>query len=344
MVHLETSELVKSPNGTVLEQWTSEFWFDPDTREARYEQRDADGTLHVQEAHSGLSDSVFYPEENHVETLTAPSDSAVEHLPGFVDNVENQVYGYKNAILSQKLMPQPVRDGERIFRDHLGQVYEIVQVEVPYGHEGDAEMDLIKAWLDVKTLLPLREVGYRYGELGGLVELDTHLIAYTLIEDIPRSQLPANFFALEGPSVQTVTNQRFMSALTATAFKEFDIYWLGPTGAGLPLNAIYHNESVSPSGRLSQIGVIYGSDEVPSEMLSIRQRTPPTAEETGNRGEPGRTDPGEAVTVGGRRAALYEDGTGRVELELTIGATFITIGGKSRDQLLQSAQLLLKLN
>jgi hypothetical protein len=342
VTHIKTTEVSKDPAGAVVESWTSEFWIDPNTEDARYEQRDSDGTLHLREARSGLSDSVFYPDENHVETQTAVVDSTVDGLPGFVHNVENQVYGYKNALLSKEIVPQPVRDGEDVITDNLGVQHKTVVVEVTYTSDGDGEIDLIRALLDAKDLLPLKETAYRYGELGGLVEVGTHYITYTLIETVPRSQLPQDFFVLSGSSVATVTHQRFMTPLTAKEFTEFGIYWVGPSAGTLPLDSIYQDERKDASGRLSQVSVIYGRSE--GDMLGIIQGVPPTANETGNRGEPERTDPGEAVTVAGGTAALYDEGNGTVRLEFTIGGTFITIEGSSRDQVLQASQLLRKLN
>lgn len=343
ILHLKTDEYSTDPAGTVTSRWKSEFWYDPSNGDARYEQKEADGSLSLREARHGLSDSVFYPRENHVETQTVVVDPTVPDpdLPGFLNNVRNQVLGYKSVVLDG-LSPQPVRDGEDVVVDALGQPHESIVVERPY--LGDDESDIIKAWLDAKDLLPLKEITYRHGELGGLVEVSRHLITYTLIERFPRSRLPTNFFVLEGPSVETTTNQVYFSPTTAKEFREFPVYWVGPSAGVLPLTGIYQDEVIETSSRLSSFTVFYGGKPDISGSLTIRQRgSSPRPEERNNRYQPGRSDPGTPISVGGRSAALYDYGDS-ILLELTIDGTFITIEGDDRQQVLLVAETLQRLN
>jgi hypothetical protein len=53
---------------------------------------------------------------------------------------------------------------------------------------------------------------------------------------------------------------------------------------------------------------------------------------------------GRAMTVAGRPATLYTAGGGVVQLELTLGRTFVTIHGADRTQVLRAVEALQKLN
>ncbi|MCC6179935.1 MAG: hypothetical protein IT305_31865 [Chloroflexi bacterium] len=147
----------------------------------------------------------------------------------------------------------------------------------------------------------------------------------------------------------------YLTPQTASRFREFDVYWLGPDFDGLPLFAFHHTNVVmgardilSRYSHRSNIAVVYTRnwengrpptsqvslvlDDAASEYaipaLTSRERFGPTTQE---------------VDVNGHTGFLVPV-AGRTRLEVTIGTTWITIFADSSDQALRAARALKKLN
>ncbi len=97
---------------------------------------------------------------------------------------------------------------------------------------------------------------------------------------------------------------------------------------------------------LESFSVVYADPFIPgkprrADQLSLVQV--PVSQHRAREGAPGVAAVGEPVQVNGRDATLYERGDG-VDLELQLGTTVITIHGRDRQDVLQVASTLQRLN
>lgn len=335
LLYVQTDHVYETPQGAAKHRRATEFWLDTTTGDARFHEKDLAGTYEVIYVRSGRTYTRYFPLEKRALTQIAADDRAP-----FLTAVQDMMLGYK-----AKLAQGEVRAAGRQAVDGKAAV-KVERRGLP------AAVSAVDAYLDEASGLPLREVGYRLSSAGQIEQVETHQLTHKRDERLPRSQVPANHFAVATPAGWASTTARYLTPATAASFRQYDLYWLGPSYGGLPLFGITHDEVVRPAGpppsRSSGVAVLYAhpfSDgrRQPGD-LSVVQGPPPSAETPVGRPRPPRPGNAEQVTVGGRQATLYSAGRGHVQVELTIGGTFITVHGAERGQVLQAAQSLRRLN
>lgn len=340
LLHIQADHVWTSPQGAVTGRRQTEFWFDPAAGAARLVEQRGDPAASVVYIRSGRTYTTLFAGQKRSLTHIAADDRAP-----YLRTVENMVLGYKGALDQGQLrsLGEEAVQGGQALRVQVTARGNPPSITAP---AAGAVMDVIEAYLDKANGLPLREVVYRQ-VAGTQREVERHSITYRRVERLGRSTAPADLFSPTPPADWDRTITEDLTAASAAAFKEFDLYWLGPNFGGLPLFGTAHNQVVRANGRLSNVNVTYAPPFINGQQapgqLSIVQRPPLTAEEIASRARRGAAATGEALTVGGRSATLYSAGAGRVQLELTIGNTFVTVNGADRAQVVQAAGALRRL-
>lgn len=329
--HVKAKHVWTTPEGEQKEAREAEFWFDPVTQDARYDERSLTRRYHTVLRRKGLTFSIQFPLEGQVSTETFTDANA----PMLQRAQENVLY-YKAALARGELRPisTQVLDYEPA---------DVVQRKVAF--EG---VDVLKAWINKGSGLAIKEIAYRQGQFGGLEEVEKHDITYTLIERVDRGEMPTDLFSV--PAAERRSSQESLTLPLARQYKEFDIYWVGPNFDAMPLSDINITASVNGDqpGRVSTLHVIYaepilGEQSNTPKSLQIHQSS--AASMGGSTIHCGNDlDAATGETVGGRRATLCNRGSEGIQLNWIVGGTFVTISGQDRQQVLKAAESLQKLN
>jgi hypothetical protein len=205
----------------------------------------------------------------------------------------------------------------------------------------------VTSWIDKETLLPLEETFSETNVGDQPTVIGTAIWTYTVLEKLSREQVPADVFALDVPPDANRVTTTYMSTTDTAGFRDFDIYYVGPSFNGLPIFAMSQVQATGPKypEQLVSFDVTYAEPftDTPRrpDQLSIIQM--PRAPDTPREVAPGVPATGEEVEVRGIPAVLYSTGTG-MDLEIELGDTFIRIHGDNRAQVLGAADSLQKLN
>ncbi|MDP9379200.1 MAG: hypothetical protein M3Q29_03465 [Chloroflexota bacterium] len=332
VLHVRARHLYHAPNGALTEVRFSELWLDRVTGDARHEERSYDGDFHSLQTRRGLTRTTHLPLDRVVETHVAAVPEA-----SFLKAVEEKTLSYANDMLKGRL--QPVGSGTL-----GGRRVNIVQRRVDGGEGG---FDTVRAWVDAQSGLPLMEVAYRTWVWGLPLEVETELTEYELVEETGRAALPQGVFDPPAPPGAHISTHRYLTPDGAARLQDFPLYWLGPRHGRLPLFGISRDERNQPGGEVS-VAIVYahphdsGGEQPPRDEVSIVQRLPLTSAERQSLAQSNRPAGG-AVVIQGRPATLF-DYEASVQLELTLGDTFITLGGADRRQVLEAANKLRRLN
>lgn len=328
VLHAQISFVWLSPEGAAPELGTHELWFDPNTNDTKYIVKDAGGSAKIISARQGRAAKRYIPEVNSLTTDVAATGDA-ELL-----NVASSLLGYKSALKRGELE----RLGEGEVRGHKA-----IQVR----RQWLSEPVTVTTWLDKETLLPLEETLSNTNPDGTQKVFGTIVWTYTVIENVPRDQIPADVFTIVVPPDATQVTNRYMSATEAATFGGFDVYYLGDSFNGLPIFAMVHRQASGPRypQQLVSFDVGYAdpftnSQRRPDKLSVVHQ---PAQLHRPRETAPGQLAVGEAVQVNGVQATLYDIGAG-ADLELQLGSTFVTIHGANRQQVLRAGESLRKLN
>ncbi len=328
--HVNDRHVWIEPGGEQTEVRENEFWFDPDTQDARYDQRSLTSDFDQVSIRRGRTYLTYIPRDDQLASWTVLEDG---HR--VLQLVRRYVLSYRDDLESGQLKPI----GEGLVE---GKPALVVEQRV----ESEGRIDTIRTYVDKENGLPLRNVAYSTRPTGEREELQREIITYPLVERVARSSLPADLF--DAPQAQTASNQMYMTVKSARAFGEYGLYWAGPAYATLPLADIFRDKKVE-RGTVedSSVTLVYapmangkriGGRDV---QLVERAATPDIIRERRRCAEPQR---GEEVTVGGRQVLLCDNGREGADLYVTIDGTFIHILANSRQEALLVGELLQKLN
>jgi hypothetical protein len=327
--HVKARHVWTTPQGEQKGVRENEFWYDPNTQDARYDQKSLTSDYHTIMRRNGRTYSTQYPRINMVSDETYTDETAP-----ILRSVQDKVLFYKAALDRGELrgIGEEVVDGK---------------LAIVVWQQADLEgIDVLRVSVDSVSGLPLKEIAYRNSLLGGVEEVEKQFITYTLVEHVDRSNLPADLFS--APDAVHRVNQVYMTPTSAGNFAEFGIYWLGTSFNALPLATIDHTEyvNVDAPGRISAVSASYAAPSIAPVGLHIRQQ-PSTGvtDEARECGEsPGSSGVAERVAVGDRQVVLCDfEGEG-VQANLMIDGTFITLSGRHRQEVLQAVESLRKLN
>jgi hypothetical protein len=332
--HFKARHVYKTPQGEQTEVREVEFWLDPVTQDAQLSERSLTGGYQGIERRDGLTYSMEFPAESAIGTITKLDANAP-----FLQYLQERALYYKGALESGELRPL----GEQVVNGHMATV-----VQRRVGLDG---VDAQKAFVDKASGLPLKIISYRDVPLGGLEEVEEHLIDYQVIEWVQHDRLPGGLFA--APSAEKRSDQVDMTTETARRFGEFGIYWLGPSFGERPLANVYHTSSINlggPGRRESAVNVIYahlpsvdGKPQDGTDVHIYQKAASKTSASPSCGGELSGSE-GETVTIGDRQALLCGVEGEALQLLLTIDGTDLTVHAKYRRDALGAAESLRRLN
>jgi hypothetical protein len=335
VLHMKARHTWTTPQGEQKEVRDTQFWFDPITLDARYDQKSLSGDYYTIMRRKGLTYSTQYPRLNSLSTETY-TDAAAPALHG----VQDKVLYYKSALDRGELRGI----GQEVVGGKLATVLR---------EEADLEgIDVLRVSVDNASGLPLKEVAYRNGLLGGLEEAEEHFITYLLVERVDRGSLPSDLFSV--PATERRTSQEYLTPASAATFDEFGIYWTGTTFDTVPLATIYRSEwaNIDIPGRATAVQVIYAqppSQDAQSVPDSVQIHQEPALDAVDNKHQGcgqglGASAESEVVSVVGREVTLCDRGSEGVRAQLIIDGTFITVTAGDRQGALKAVELLRKLN
>lgn len=329
VLHVEVSMVAISPEGGTTQTKTHDLWFDPNTNDTKYVVKDAAGALQSVSVRQGREAKTYVSKTNSLTTNIAATDDA-EML-----NVASLLLGYPVAFERGEL--ERLGEGEVRGRKAL-------QVR----RQWLSQPVTVTSWIDKETLLPLEETFSEAGAGGKQEVLSTSIWTYKVLERVSRGQIPAGVFALDVPPDATRVTTKYMSAAEAAGFRDFDIYYVGASFNGLPI-ALFYTEAIGPGypQQLVRFDVAYsdpfirGKTRRPDQLSLVQQ---PARLHQPREIAPGQLAVGESVQINGVEATIYDYTGPGAALELLLGSTFITIHGGDRQQVLQAAGSLQKLN
>lgn len=336
VLHIQAIAEVLGPEGVPTQPELHELWFDSVTLDTRYSIEGVGATDKVIMVRQGRMVRMYHPGDRRLIIHIAATDDAK------MLDIADQLLEYKRALQRREL--QPVEEGVIGGRP-------AIRVE----RRALSEPLLISSWLDKQTLLPLKELFFQTTPDGNRTEIQTRVWTYTTIEHVAQDQLPADTFSIAVPADVTQVTYRYMTVTDAATFDEFDVYYLGDSYNGLPLFGITYLQATGPEYAqitgseqqpLISLDVVYAEPFTPNgpprpDQLSLVQQ--PAHMRRPREVAPGVPAVGESIQVNGRQATLYEQGGG-VDLELQLGNTLITIHGRNRQDVLQAAASLQRLN
>lgn len=313
-----------------------EFWYDPNTQRAQYEELDANGNVERIDVRNGLTDVTYNPQNDTTNIEVATSSDV-----SFLDEVRQEMLHYQDTIQSQPAlttMETTTYNNENTY-----------VLQGPTSPSSTSDGTTMQAYISQQTGLPLKEVLYQPNDTGGQTAVETAQYQYSTNAFIDPSQVPSDVFSTSFPSTGFTEKQTYMVSATASSFSGFTLYWLGPAYGDIPLFAIDQQQEASGADNHNSVDVTYAypfvnGTQKSTTQVSITQSPPLPAGTMIDSNSDEGTDQGESVMVNGHQATLYDDPGDQVALTFTIGGTFITINGDSRDQVLDAASRLRKLS
>ncbi len=306
-----------------------EFWFDPETENARYDTKDVGRVQELIEIRHGLTRITYYADIGQVEKqeFTDPNEQ-------WLRNVRARMLWHRDALQRGDLQTigQVVAQGRPAF---------VVQ-KTSIG-EGQEEW-VQRLHIDKETGLVLERIGYKRNDSGELEEQGRGLFTYSIIERVPRSSLPADLFA--APNEQDGTIGRNLTLEDAKGFGAYAVYWTGPTAGGTPLAKIHRSVKIAGGeARFDAVVVVYApaenvgnTDAGPEVEVFSKRPDPEYAKGFGER------ECAEQVSAGGKQGVLCEGGKGGAQLLIELESVHVQINAPNRELALQALGSLQKLN
>lgn len=320
---------IRPVGGSAASQQVHEFWIVSPTLKTRYVISQAGATNpSIVMVRDGTALTVYDWQTGQLTTSTARSSTDA------MLDIANRFLAYKTSLDAGALT---------ILETGTVQGLPAVRVQMEYPH--DAKTLRLSVWLREDNKLPLSEITFDI-TTGTPIQIGVVNFIYDVVEYIDSTQLPAGFFTVAAPAAATPSlySDQYMTLVQAQAFSEFTVYWLDDPFGGLPVNAFQLSSATSPSGAASpQFSIYYsrsfsedlatpvGSIQIVQIPLSLYQTTEIS----------GTTVQIKNTYVGPLSGTLYVD---TLMLEIPIGATHVTIYGRSQQELLDAAAALRQLN
>ncbi len=305
-----------------------EFWFDPDTEDARYDEKDVGGVAELIEIRHGLTRITYLADMGQVEKqeFTDPNEQ-------WLHNVRARMLWSRDALQRGDLRTI----GEVVAQGRPAFVVQGTSI-------GEGQETVQRSHIDKETGLVLERIGYKRNASGELEEQGRGLFTYSIIERVPRSSLPADLFA--APNEQDGTIGRNLTLEDAKGFGAYAVYWIGPTAGGMPLAKIHRSVKLAGGeARFDAVVVVYA----PAENVGNRDAGP-EVEVFSKRPDPeyakgfGERECAEQVSAGGKQGVLCEGGKGGAQLLIELESVHVQINAPNRELALQALGSLQKLN
>ena len=277
-----TSIQLRSAEGTVLHlrarvlqplPFIKEMWVVSDTQEVRFEISDLAGVKKSIVARSGVTLTEYSEYSDTMKRISrrVASDQSSTFLN---DASPAEFLQYREMLQSPSAPSELILVGQGLSTARYRLAYTI------FDHRFETVVLLDKTTLlpleettsDVTWLIPVpvRDTGYLFG---------TKSFQYEVVEYIGRSSLPPRFFEFDSSelsdsqaSTVTVDTARYLSIDQAKDFRDFPIYWLGPTFQGLTLtNTTYFHDQDPSSNLPRRLDMIYSTGNRDDPYISIVQ-------------------------------------------------------------------------
>lgn len=337
--HIKATETVTDDQSGDVTTKYIEFWYDPDTQRARYEESNANGNTAEIEVRNGLTYSTYWPQDDESYVMTAADSSAP-----FLDEVKGELLKYQSKIQAEprSVIGTQTYNDETVYVTRTGMNDEASSSQSLNGYTTEA-------YVSQDSGLPLKETLYQQSDIGGQTELGTIQYSYSLKAYIDPSQVPASVFTTDIPNTGYSERQTYLSPASASSFSPFTPYWLGSSYGSIPIFGIDYDQETDGTEQDNTLAVTYAfpyEDGVQKsqQQITLTESLPLSSEAMASDNSEPDTEIGEPVVVNGHQATLYDHQTDDVTLELTIGGTYITISGYSRDQVLDAASKLHELS
>jgi len=317
---------VEETGGPVL----AEFWFDPATKDARYEQGEPDGEVTHITLRRGLTSSMWSQSGG---VRTVDNTTYLNERNPALQYPRNTLLRYKDAV---------ARGEAELLRTETVDGRKVDVIEDKQNWEGNQEV-ILHAWVDRESGLTHSMVYFEDQGADGLQELYRQHTSYSVIEYVPRDQVPPDTFSV--PKGSTSTHRTYMSIERARAFDEFDLYWVGPALGSRPLDTILFEGTINGDhkGRAPTVLLVYlaGEDRIGIQFNQgpVAQAPPPC------RGE--RTTfevDGKPLIINGNTVKLCDaKERDNNSVRLTVGGTYVSVSARTREASLKLVELLRKL-
>ncbi len=305
-----------------------EFWFDPDTEDARYDEKDVGGVAELIEIRHGLTRITYLADMGQVEKqeFTDPNEQ-------WLHNVRARMLWSRDALQRGDLRTI----GEVVAQGRPAFVVQGTSI-------GEGQETVQRSHIDKETGLVLERIGYKRNDSGELEEQGRGLFTYSIIERVPRSSLPADLFA--APNEQDGTIGRNLTLEDAKGFGAYAVYWTGPTAGGTPLAKIHRSVKIAGGeARFDAVVVVYapaenvGNTDAGPEVEVFSKR-PDRVYAKGF----GERECAERVTAGGKQGVLCDGGEAGAQLLVELEGVHVHINAPNRELALQALGSLQKLN
>jgi len=307
-----------------------EFWYDPTTKNARYEQGRADGEATHITLRRGQTSSMW----------TSDGGASMVDRTTYLDESNPALQYPRNTLLRYK---DAVARGEvELLRTETVDGRKVDVIEHKQKGEGNEDW-ILRAWVDRESGLTHSVIYFEDQGADGLQELYRQHTSYSVIEYVPRDQVPPDTFSV--PKGSTSTHRTYMTAERARAFDEFDLYWVGPALGSRPLDTILFEGTINGDhkGRAPTVTVFYAAKK---ERIGVQLQQGPRAQAPPPcRGE-GTTFEvdGKPLIINGNTVKLCDakerDGN---SVLLTVGGTYVSVSARTREASLKLVELLRKL-
>ena len=316
--------------GEPMEPVIGEFWYDPATKDARYAQGGADGKVSHVILRRGLTSTMWTSDGGT--SMVDRTTYVDESNPG-LQYARKSVLRYKDAVARGRaeLLRTETVDGRRV---------DVLQDKQVF--DGGQEVTL-HVRVDRESGLTHSIIYFEDGGSAGLREMYREHTSYSVIEYVPRDQVPPDTFSV--PKVSRSTNRTYMTAERARAFDEFDLYWVGPELGSRPLDTILFEGTIDGDhkGRAPTVTLVYAAE---GDMIGIQfnqgpvSRAPPPCRGEGTTFE---VD-GKPLIINGNTVKLC-DAKGRDgnSVRLKVGGTYVSVSARTREASLKLVELLRKL-
>ena len=307
-----------------------EFWYDPPTQDARYEQGEPDGEVTHITLRRGLTSSMW----------TSDGGASMVDRTTYLDESNPALQYPRNSLLRYK---DAVARGEvELLRTETVDGRKVDVIEHKQKGEGNEDW-ILRAWVDRESGPTHSVIYFEDQGADGLQELYRQHTSYSVIEYVPRDQVPPDTFSV--PKGSTSTHKTYMTIERARAFDEFDLYWVGPALGSRPLDTILFEGTINGDhkGRAPTVLLVYlaGEDRIGIQFNQgpVAQVPPPC------RGE--RTTfevDGKPLIINGNTVKLCDaKERDNNSVHLTVGGTYVSVSARTREASLKLVELLRKL-
>lgn len=332
VLHVKAQHITVAPDlpDDAMEPVIGEFWYDPSTKDARYEQGGTDGEVRHITLRRGLTASTWTSDGG---VTMVEHTTYVSEINPALQYARNPFLRYKDAVAHGRaeLLRSEMVNGRRV------DVLEDKQV-----FDGGQEVTL-HIRVDRESGLTHSMVFFEDGGATGLREMYRKHTSYSVIEYVPRDQVPQDTFSV--PKVSRSTHRTYMTIERTREFDEFDLYWVGPALGSRKLDTILFEGTLNGDhkGRAPTVLLVYlaGEDRIGIQFNQgpVAQAPPPCRGE----GTTFEVD-GKPLIINGNTVKLCgAKGSNDNSVHLKVGGTYVSVSARTREASLKLVELLRKL-